>query len=81
MKMVCKSNCVNTYPLIVGKVYDSVPLPLMTRARAKDVFKFGKAIAETFVTMDEDGVICFYNKGLFMSIDEWREKRLNELSL
>ena len=33
------------------------------------------------VTMDEDGVICFYNKGLFMSIDEWREKRLNELLL
>ena len=48
MKMVCKSNCVNTYPLIVGKVYDSVPLPLMTKVRAKDVFKFGKAIAETF---------------------------------
>lgn len=71
MKIVCIDNTkdgVKVSNLTLGKVYDSLT----------DIIDTSKY---RIVIVNDKGVKEWYNNELFISLEEWREKQLNDLRI
>lgn len=72
MKVVCIKEFKSTnlmYELTYGKIYDTISITRGLSNYIKDEYK---------ITCDR-GFVEFYNKDLFVTLEEWRERQLDKI--
>lgn len=57
------------YELTYGKIYEDIPVNS----------GFGKYIKEEYKIVCDRGFVEFYNKDLFVTLEEWRERQLDKI--